>query len=136
MFRAKGSTKPVVGSSPRLASDNAEGSSPLSEIREISAELGDPSRADSDQSRWIRWPVTLFKALIYQPIRIIITQPATVVFLLSLFLFVGVPWLITSGLLSAWLGLRSNPHYHGSRGEEAAMREAFETMGSIERHLR
>lgn len=72
-----------------------------------------------DERTWIRWPVSLFVVLIYRPIwkplYAVLWSPASLLFVLVLFLFAAVPFMIISGFLSAVFGLRS---VQGSTREE------------------
>lgn len=120
MIRTKGGTRPTSNLSwpATAASTLEEGSGFSNENRAISGDDSGAVPLTKDERPWIRWPVTIFMILVCRPVwkacyngllkfwHNVLLQPKCFVFLLILFLLVGIPALITLGFLSPHLFYR------------------------------
>lgn len=113
MIRTKGGTRPTSNLRwpAAAASTLEEGSGFANENRAISGDDSSAVPLSKDERPWIRWPVTILMILVCRPVwkacynallalcHNVLLQPKCFVFLLILFLLVGIPALITSGFL-------------------------------------
>lgn len=134
MFRAKGSTRAVLGglrwprqiagkhaAQPRFL--NTAGASLTKQSLKEESGFSNENRAISgelatvpltkDERPWIRWPVSAFMILVYRPLLkplgLFFSDPKFFVFFLMTFLFVGLPLMITSGFLTRLFGPAKSP---------------------------
>ncbi|KAH7125972.1 hypothetical protein EDB81DRAFT_810240 [Dactylonectria macrodidyma] len=102
MFRAKGSTREVVGRPQWPAIETIEEPS----ILNPSDVPDDPAEAPvvKNERGWTRWPVAVFATLVYwpiiKPLDAFLSNPACFLLLLVVFLYGCLPFMITSGFLS------------------------------------